>query len=219
MVLLTGSAAVGRWLNRRRWLVIAGIFYGICTPLFTTMFTNGQGIATGFVGSLSYWASQQDVARGGQPAHYYAVLLTLYEFLPLLLAAGGTIHYVIRGGFWREPAPEAAADPAAPDPLEQRGFPFEALLIYWSVAAFFIYSWAGEKMPWLTQHLVVPLALLGGWTLGRLLHANWREIRARGGLWLLPAMPLFVYVVVRLMGAPNWAAPRWRSWGAPWPGW
>jgi hypothetical protein len=51
-----------------------------------TLFTNGQGIATGVIGSLGYWISQQEVARGGQPWYYYLLLVPLYEFLPLLLA-------------------------------------------------------------------------------------------------------------------------------------
>jgi uncharacterized protein (TIGR03663 family) len=195
------GAAVGLWWNWRRWLACAGIFYAIFVPLFTTLFTNGQGFATGMVGQLGYWLSQHGVARGGQPLHYYVVILALYEFLPVLLAAGGTIYYIIRGGFWRRPAAEGGPVPA--EPVEQARFPLVALLIYWSIAAFCLYSWAGEKMPWLAMHLVVPLDLLAGWTLGRLLGADWREIRSRGGLWLLAAVPLFVYLVIRLLGGVN----------------
>ena len=85
----------------------AGIFYGIFIPLFTTMFTNGQGFATGMVGQLGYWLSQQGVQRGGQPAHYYVVLMALYEFLPLLVGLGGTIYYLL--GLRRKPSVTALA--------------------------------------------------------------------------------------------------------------
>ena len=65
MVLL--SAAVGLVWDRRRWPIVAGIFGAIYLTLFTTMFTNGQGVATGVVGSLGYWLAQHGVQRGSQP--------------------------------------------------------------------------------------------------------------------------------------------------------
>ena len=80
------SVVVGLLWNARRWLVAAAIFTGIFVVFFTTFFTNGQGIATGVVGSLGHWLSQQEVARGGQPWYYYLLITPLYEFLPLLLS-------------------------------------------------------------------------------------------------------------------------------------
>jgi uncharacterized membrane protein len=35
------------------------------------------------------------------------------------------------------------------------------------VATLALYSWAGEKMPWLTIHVALPIVLLGAWALGR----------------------------------------------------
>ncbi|MCB0247776.1 MAG: TIGR03663 family protein [Anaerolineae bacterium] len=80
------AAVVGLLWNARRWLVAAAIFTGIFVVFFTTFFTNGQGVATGVVGSLGHWLSQQEVARGGQPWYYYLLVTPLYEFLPLLLS-------------------------------------------------------------------------------------------------------------------------------------
>src|SRR4051794_28224571 len=62
------------------------IVVGICTVLYTTFFTNPDGIRSGTIGALQYWMEQQSVARGGQPTHYYALLMPLYEFLALALA-------------------------------------------------------------------------------------------------------------------------------------
>ncbi len=39
--------------------------------------------------------------------------------------------------------------------------------LYWAVAAFVIYSWAAEKMPWLVPHLALPVLLLGAQFLDR----------------------------------------------------
>ncbi|GAB4444246.1 MAG: hypothetical protein Kow00120_13880 [Anaerolineae bacterium] len=73
-----------------RWAVAAAIFYGIFAFFFTTMFTNGRGLASGIIGSLGYWLEQQGVRRGSQPQYYYVLQTIFYEFLPLTgaLAAG-----------------------------------------------------------------------------------------------------------------------------------
>jgi uncharacterized protein (TIGR03663 family) len=42
----------------------------------------------------------------------------------------------------------------------RRGRNFRAFLIFWSTAAFFLYSYAGEKVPWLSMHILLPLILL-----------------------------------------------------------
>jgi uncharacterized protein (TIGR03663 family) len=190
LVVLGASAAIGLWWNAKRWLVCAGIFYAVFVPFFTSMFTNGQGFATGMVGQLGYWLSQQEVARGGQPWFYYLVVMPMYEFLPMLVGLGATIYYFIRGDAREEQ-----------ERLESGHVrvPFVALLIYWTLLAFAAYSWAGEKMPWLCLHLVTPLTLLAGWGLGKLISADWRTIRSQHGLWLLAAVPTLLYTVWKLV--------------------
>jgi uncharacterized protein (TIGR03663 family) len=42
------------------------------------------------------------------------------------------------------------------------------LLLFWYVNAIVIFSWAGEKMPWLLVHMSLPGCLLAAWVLGRL---------------------------------------------------
>jgi uncharacterized protein (TIGR03663 family) len=79
-VVIALTSVVGLLWDRRRWLVSAGIFYAITLLLFTTFLTNGTGVISGYVGSLGYWLSQQEVARGGQPWFYYLIVMPLYEF-------------------------------------------------------------------------------------------------------------------------------------------
>jgi len=187
LAVLALSVGIGMWWDPHRWLTCAAIFYLIFVPLFTTMFTNGKGIATGMVGQLGYWLSQHGVARGGQPWFYYLVLMPMYEFLPLLLGWGGIFFLLIRG----RRLLERLAKPE--DRLNLIFF-----LAYWSLMAFVLYSWAGEKMPWLTMHLALPLQLLAGWTLGQLLGGEWTRRLPRRGLLLLVLMPLLVYGLCRL---------------------
>ncbi|MBI3762446.1 MAG: TIGR03663 family protein, partial [Chloroflexi bacterium] len=95
--ILLVSAAIGLVWNWRKWLVCAGIFYGIYFVFFTTVFTNGNGWATGMIGSLGYWLAQQGVRRGNQPPYYYVLVqIPIYEFLPALGALGAMIYGLIR---------------------------------------------------------------------------------------------------------------------------
>ena len=47
--------------------------------------------------------------------------------------------------------------------------PTLALLIFWSLANLAAFSYAGEKMPWLTVHIAAPMILAAGWAIGYLL--------------------------------------------------
>ena len=77
--------AVGLWWFGRKWLFHAALFFIPFVLLYSTFFTNPEGIVGGLVGALSYWTEQQAVARGGQPLYYYVLLLIpMYEFLSAL---------------------------------------------------------------------------------------------------------------------------------------
>jgi uncharacterized protein (TIGR03663 family) len=184
LALLAISALVGIWWDWKRWLVCAGLFYGIYIVMYTTFFTNGQGFATGVVGSLGYWLAQQDVHRGSQPWFYYFVLLPFYEFVPLIFSAVGI------GSAIRNPK-------RCPEPVEGSKVPKAPVvpfLIYWLITTVVIYSWAAERMPWLIVHLALPMIVMAGRFVGQVLErVDWRELRRRGGpiLALLLILTLF----------------------------
>ncbi len=141
-------------IQDRRWLIALGTFLAIYVLFFSTYFTNLIGIISGTTGSLLYWLAQHNVERGGQPAHYYLMQLIVYE--PLLLLWGGVglifllVDYVRRA--------------------EETSETWTIRLIaWWSLGAAFLYTWAGEKMPWLTTHIALPLVLLAAWGLQRTL--------------------------------------------------
>ncbi len=141
LLLALGAAEVGlRW--SRWWLAPALLFAAIYVPLYTTLGTNPAGLHSGLWGSLDYWLAQQEVQRGHQPGFYYAFMVPLYE--PLALAAG------LLGGCW----------------LLARGNRLARLLLWWFAWMFLSLSLAGEKMPWLTVHLALPLALLAALVAG-----------------------------------------------------
>jgi hypothetical protein len=54
------------------------------------------------------------------------------------------------------------------------------MLVWWAIATLGLYSWAGEKMPWLTIHVALPWVLLGAWAFGRVL-SWWRPAERAPG--------------------------------------
>jgi uncharacterized protein (TIGR03663 family) len=154
------GAAV-RGTSRQVWLNTATIVAAILFLAYSTFGTNLNGIwdsahasilgnagqcpgnsfplnacRKDILGGLFYWLSQHKVARGGQPWFYYSLLYGLYEQLVILFGVGGIVW------FWRRPTL------------------FTSFLIWWAVWAFGIYSWAGEKFPWLMIHPLLPFTLL-----------------------------------------------------------
>ena len=184
-----------RAIGLRSWVIGLGIFLSINLLLYTTFLTNLQGVCTALVslptqacagqkGALSYWLDQQDFARGGQPWFYYFMLLPLYEFVPLIL---GLLAIAL----------------VRPRQL------FFWFCAYWFVAALLIYSWAGEKMPWMLPQITLPLILLAGRLLGQWADAGWgrRALTSRGlatgGLILLAMFGLLAWLGLGAASVPS----------------
>jgi predicted membrane-bound mannosyltransferase len=112
------------------------------------------GVGRGIWQGLYYWLQQQQVARGAQPWYYYLLLIPLYEQLAVVIGAAGIIRCLAR-------------------PTR-----FRIFLVYWFVLALGLYSWAGEKMPWLSIHILLPLMLLAGVALDWMLRTAYVGARA-----------------------------------------
>jgi len=215
-VILEAIRAV-RWST---WLIAFVIMFIIYSLLFTTFFTNPPGFVTGIFGSISYWMAQQNVVRGDQPWYYYFLTLTMYEYLPFLFGIVATIYYLVRRPAveqeeTEEPGSEAvphrdnAGTPRRPSAADRSAAPrqihnteslFIAFLVFWNLATLFLYSWAGERMAWLTVHPALPMIVitgkLGGEFLGRV---DWREAWRRGGALLALLLPVTLFGVFTLL--------------------
>ena len=54
-------------------------------------------------------------------------------------------------------------------------------------------SYAGEKMPWLTYHMALPMILITGWALGHMVDAiDWDDLRYRRPWIVLALASVFV---------------------------
>lgn len=255
---LVASILVGLWWNRRRWLIAAAIFHSIFLVLYTSVFTNPSGWASGMVGSLGYWLEQQEVQRGNQPSFYYSFVVPFYEFLPLifsllaiwlwtkkerisrivgywfvvlaaalltydlgdwlinrpirleggepsniaaLVAAGavlgaGIVYWLLVGARRTKGAHEGAdrwRDIINLDGLTN----FVPSVIWWMLLTWIIYRAAGEKMPWLSTHFVIPMAILSGWYMQqRLNQVDVRELLTTRTLLAIGLVMSFFAVVV-----------------------
>lgn len=214
VVLTIIAIATGVLWNMRLWLVNVALFYTIFAVLYTSIFTNGFGFITGLVGSLGYWLEQQAVNRGSQPSYYYwMVQVPIYEYLTAL----GSFLAVIFGVSWwsrfdqkhkirdferdkeRIDIPyKDIPNNNIPDQEDMRESspPFKTLVVvllsYWSVTSLIAYTIAGEKMPWLTVHIALPMILLTGWFLGHLIETtNWTSFQNKRGLLVVILLPIF----------------------------
>lgn len=87
-----------------------------------------------------------------------------------------------------EVVPVEVIETNAPQPI-----PVLALLLFWSFTSLVAYSFAGEKMPWLTLHIATPMILAAGWGFGFLADTtDWKRFGEQKGwlAWLL--LPVFV---------------------------
>ncbi|MCS7060664.1 MAG: TIGR03663 family protein [Anaerolineae bacterium] len=224
------SVAIGVTWNWRLWLIVLAVFGLITVTLFTTVFTNAAGIGTGFVGQLGYWMAQHPVQRGSQPWYYYFLLVPLYEYLPLAGALGAFVvmigrglaqlaHGVLSAGSTvRAPAsPESVADahsslvtplssatdiPAQAQPSPAHLGVWPAFIGWWALASFAIFTIAGEKMPWLTVHIALPMTFLAGWFVDQVVRpaSNHSRSEMPAGTLLIGALAgLSVALIVRLL--------------------
>jgi len=195
------SAVVGLLWNREKWWQTALVFWVPFTILYTTVFTKGAGFFTGTIGSLGYWLSQQDVARGSQPWYFYVLIqIPVYEFLPAL----GLILAIIIG-LRRKPAPKIKAQSQEDEVIrmleesdisdtEEKNFPnMFSLLVWWSITSVIAFSYAGERMPWLTYHMAWPMILVTGWALGRVIDTtNWANLKEQRVPLTLASLAIFI---------------------------
>lgn len=204
------TALLGVFWNTRLWLKNTIIFWAIFIVFYTTFFTNAQGFFTGLVGSLGYWLDQQAVNRGTQPLYYYALLqVPFYEYLAAagtLLAAGIGIRFAKQASLTPAVTPqlikiEEGEEPQPENqnsaiPVEHR-VPVLLFLLFWSITSLVAYSLAGERMPWLTVHIAVPLLLTAAWGINKLVEMiPWKKLKEKNSWMFLILLPLFVAALI-----------------------
>ncbi|MCX2727462.1 TIGR03663 family protein [Thermomicrobium sp. 4228-Ro] len=197
------------WSDRAGLAWGASIGLALFVTLYTSLFTNLGGLASGTFGALGYWLGQHGVQRGEQPWFYYLVMMPQYEPVAVLAfpigvaaAVWGGLRTVLGG---------------APFP---RRWQTGAFLVYWSALMLAVLSWAGEKMPWLVIHISVPMCLLAGLLAGQLLERledAWRIWRLSQRHVALALALLTVLLLAQWYLAMSWltAGPYDSTTGVP----
>lgn len=159
------------------------VAFTIFITFYTVFFTDiPHGIVSGIFASLGYWMGQHEVQRGGQPWFYYLLLIPIYEPIAVFFSVAGASFFGWRGLRWlvRRKRGEDDEAEANTQPLglfnTDRPVPFASFkaflplfLVVWLLGTVVIYSWAGEKMPWLMMHMVRPAIFLASLFVGALL--------------------------------------------------
>lgn len=224
LLLLTFVLAIGVGLlwNPEKWWKTALIFWVPFTILYTTVFTNTNGFFTGSIGSLGYWIVQHDVERGSQPWYYYLLIqIPMYEFLPALgfflaLYLGfrrkftqQSITYQTKESIapqTEEPDSVTSFDDAKTEELNF-GNTF-SLLVYWVIITIAMFSFAGERMPWLTIHMAWPLILITGWALGHIVDTtDWEKLKRQSVPLTIVTLIIFVLSIGRAFFIWNTTPP------------
>ena len=79
-------------------------------------------------------------------------------------------------------------------PLPLLPVPTLALLTFWSLSSLVAFSVAGERMPWLTVHIALPMVLAAGWGVGYLVETtHWADLRKNHG-WLVTLLGIVFLV-------------------------
>lgn len=187
------SIGIGFWWKWGVWWRAALLFYAIFIVFYTSLFTNGAGFFTGLVGSLGYWLEQQGVERGSQPWYFYILIqVPIYEFLPFIASLLGLAIGYKRLRQAREKLDQVSHN--LPNTF--------SLLAWWSFSSIMAFSIAGEKMPWLTYHIALPLILLGGWAIGNIIEkTDWQAAREKNGWLALALLAVFTVSIVGMVAA------------------
>ncbi len=206
----------------RNLYVALGLFAVIMIVLYTTVFTNPRGIIDAFTKSWSYWLGQHEVQRGSQPVYYYAALLPFYEPLAFFGAIVALFYYgfikdktnrvwrllgyiVVIAAWWlfviegRQSAGLVFAlllMTLGTGLLAYFSYGAQSMwvvfLIVWTISGFSDISFAGERMPWLIVHPLLPMILLTGTFLNDL----WERFHAQGRKWLVVGFALFCVLLL-----------------------
>ncbi|MFN2298877.1 MAG: glycosyltransferase family 39 protein, partial [Anaerolineales bacterium] len=186
-ILIPTAAAIiiGLLWNRRQWPMLALIFFGIFAFFFTTVLTAPGGFFDGLVRYLGYWIVQHGEERASQPWFYYLLIqIPIYEYLPALGALGAFCVAIRRRLFSADPE-KPFQPPAAAENGDGRSVPTVALILYWALFSFAIFSYAGEKMPQQTMLIAAPMILAAAWAGGYLLETGAVRIILRPLGWIV----------------------------------
>lgn len=105
-----------------------------------------------------------------------------------------------------QPLPEIAL------PILPEKPPTLALIGFWALSSLAAYSYAGEKMPWITVHIALPFILMAGWAIGYLIETtDWSKFRSAQGWLVVALVPVFLAGGMGAAGSLLGSAPPFQG--------
>lgn len=161
--LITDKTELRAHLKRDSWHLLTAALIGLfIIALFYSSFGRfPDGLARALPNpwnkdsALGYWIEQHGVHRGGQPIYYYLLTLPLYEIIPFVLGLIGAAWGVI----------------------QRRNLAWRFVSVF-ALGTLALYSIAGERMPWLSVHPLLPLIVASGF----LIDAVWPRLGPKARL-------------------------------------
>ncbi len=170
-----------------------------------------------FTGGIQYWLQQQQESRGGQPWYYYFMVIPLYEQVAVVFGAAALVSYFLQKRTLFATVSGAAFLVCTGLTLFTGGMPglqklaallmivsgaalfvsrprslLVNLVLWWTVTTWGLYTFAGEKMPWLTLHILLPTMVLAALYIGHLFHSAPRLSKK----WLITAGLLAITALI-----------------------
>ncbi len=103
---------------------------------FSSFLSHPERAISSIPDAISHWFEMHKIQRIGGPPYYYFPILLLYESPVLLFSFMGCVYFYRKGN--------------------QKMLFF----IYWYLSSFIIYSYLGEKVPWLSIHILLPAVFI-----------------------------------------------------------
>lgn len=142
--------------NYLDFITLSLIFILIWTAIYSVGFTNPESLHRSLPlpndasTSLGFWLAQHPKKLGGQLWHYYIVLALVYETIFVF----GTLGFIYKFIFGKKSA-------------------FKLFILIWFLGTIAVYSWAGEKFPWLFLPSLLPMIFATGLFLG----GSWNKFK------------------------------------------
>tara|TARA_B100001123_G_C15337246_1_gene1033316 strand:- start:3227 stop:4819 length:1593 start_codon:yes stop_codon:yes gene_type:complete len=135
-------------------IAVALVLFAVIVGLFMSSFLiNLANLPQSILLSLTQWIEISGTERVNQPWYFYLIFLAVYEVFALVFSLLILVSIKNRVGL------------------------FVFMVVYWAVANIYIYSVVGEKAPWISVHVILPLILLAAWCANALIEASKSRVK------------------------------------------
>ncbi|MHB1385325.1 MAG: glycosyltransferase family 39 protein, partial [Bellilinea sp.] len=207
--------SLGYWLSQQS--VYRGeqpfyYYFLIQIPIYEYIAVFGTFLAVYFGSKYSRWSQLPTDSPANTMDEVPAVFVEEPDIIESVEPNHTEVQTGIASGLEPEPG-TAIAEPEQPEIFNQNlRLPVLSLLVFWSISSVLAYTFAGERMPWLTVHIAVPLLLTAGWGFGWLVDTTpWKRFTQNRSWIALLLIPIFITSLGGFLGSLLGAQPPFQG--------